>query len=163
MATEPAARADNDEHAGHVAPDESGKPGDPGSSGDPGESGEGSGGGATSGSFGQVGWGPLTGLVAFAYVLWYVVDLAVLAVSAPAYNALHRFYGSLAMRVVWCAVLLALLFHALDGLRRTLVDLVPRFGRVDRWSRALVRFLLPAIGIPGAVVLLWPSIRWWFS
>lgn len=107
--------------------------------------------------------GTTCGLVSFIYVLWYVGDLTVLNTSANRYNSTHRFYGNLGVRVVWSLVLLALVFHALNGLRLTLTDLAPRTARRDPLLRAIVAFLTFAIATPGAFLVLWPSIRFWFS
>lgn len=101
--------------------------------------------------------------VSLAYVVWYIADLVVLDASAPTYNDLHRLYGRIGMRVLWCVVLAALLFHALHGLRVALTDLVPRLASRDVWLRAMVGFVTFALALPGSLWILWPSIRTWFS
>ena len=107
--------------------------------------------------------GRLAGIVAFAYVAWYVLGLVVLDTDPARYNALNRATGNLAARLVLAGVLLALVFHLLDGLRVAIEDLVPGVARRDLQLRVGVRFLVPALWIPGALVLVWPAVRSWFS
>lgn len=111
----------------------------------------------------RIDWRAVTGLVAFAYVVWASVDLLVLARSGPVFTDLHRHYGNLGVRVVFAGVVVALLHHGLDGMRVALEDLVPATRRADRWLRALTRFGVPAVGIPAALVLVWPAVRGWFA
>lgn len=107
--------------------------------------------------------GRLAGIVAFAYVAWYVVGLVVLDTDPARYNALNRATGNLTARLLLAGVLLALVFHLLDGLRVAIEDLVPGVARRDLQLRVGVRFLVPALWIPGALVLVWPAVRSWFS
>lgn len=107
--------------------------------------------------------GRMAGVVSFVYVCWYIAGLVVLEASPSAYNALNRFYGSLGFRVVLAAVLLALVFHLVDGLRVTVEDLVPGWDRHDLVLRTIARFLVPVMWIPAALVVVWPAVRGWFS
>jgi succinate dehydrogenase hydrophobic anchor subunit len=107
--------------------------------------------------------GRLAGIAAFAYVCWYIAGLVVLDVSPSAYNALNRFYGSLGFRVVLAGVLLALVFHLIDGLRVTVEDLIPGWDRHDLLLRTITGFLVPVVWIPAALVVVWPAVRGWFS
>lgn len=111
----------------------------------------------------RVDWRAVTGVVAFAYAIWASVDVLVLSRSGPRFSELHQRYGNLGVRLVFAAVVVALLFHGLDGVRVALGDLVPATRRADRWSRAAVRFLVPAVGIPAALVVVWPAVRGWFA
>ncbi len=108
-------------------------------------------------------WGRIAAVISLVYVAWYVVGLVVLQRSAGTYNALNRFYGGLVPRVVLCGVLLAVLYHLLDGVRATAQDALPRLAGHEVLLRATVRFLLLAVWIPASVVVLWPAIRTWFS
>lgn len=105
----------------------------------------------------------LAGVVAFGYVVWSVLGLVLLDRDPSAYNALNRGTGNLVARLVLAGVLLALVFHLVDGLRVALIDLVPRFRRHDLGLRTIASFLVPALWIPATVVLLWPAVRGWFS
>ncbi len=108
-------------------------------------------------------WAAIGGFVSFAYVVWYVIDLALVRTNPIAFNAAHRVYGNLAARVVFAAVFGAIVFHGLDGVRRTVVDHVAVVGRHDLVARTVVRFVTFAVWIPAVLVLIWPAIRDWFS
>lgn len=108
-------------------------------------------------------WGRIASIVSLVYVAWYVIGLVVLQRAPGAFNAMNRFYGSIGARVVLCGVLLALLFHLLDGLRVTAQDALPRLAAHELGLRATVRFVLLAAWIPAAAAVLWPAIRTWFS
>lgn len=132
---------------------------DEGSDGDEGDGASGVGGGAT----GRRRLAVVAGVVSFAYVLWVVVDLVVLAASGSAYTSMHRALGSLGVRLVLCGAWLALLYHGLDGLRLTVVDFVPGVRARERGLRGAVGFVLFATWIPTSLIILWPAIRGWFA
>lgn len=127
--------------------------GDDGSAGDP----------DTTGPSGTRRLAILAGIVSFAYIAWVVVDLVVLAVSGTAYTSMHRALSSLGARSVLCVAWLALLHHGLDGLRIVATEFVPRLRARDRLLRGLVAFVLFAVWIPTALIIVWPAIRGWFA
>lgn len=108
-------------------------------------------------------WAAVGGVLTLAYLIWYVGDLVLLSRNPRAYVTLHQVYGSLFMRLVFAGVFLGLVFHALNGLRSTLIDFAPRLARRDVVLRAAVRFLTFAVWVPGAFVLVWPAIRSGFA
>jgi len=108
-------------------------------------------------------WGRIAAFVSLLYVAWYVVGLVVLKADPGAYNGLNRFYGGGGARVVLCGVLLAVLYHLLDGVRVTAQDGIPRLAAHEVALRTAVRFVLLAAWIPLSVAVLWPVIRTWFS
>ena len=65
-----------------------------------------------------------TGFAIFAFLLLHLVDVAVVAFSPLAYDDLHTLYGSWVMRAFECGLLFAILFHACNGLRVLLIDLL---------------------------------------
>jgi succinate dehydrogenase/fumarate reductase cytochrome b subunit len=66
--------------------------------------------------------------------------------------------GNAVVRLVLAIVLVAALFHALNGLRITFTAMAPRAARHDQGLRSWVQFLTFAVGIPAAFVVCWPSI-----
>lgn len=103
------------------------------------------------------------GVVSFAYIVWLVVDLVVLAASGSAYTSMHEALGSFGARLAFCCAWLALLYHGLDGLRVAAIDAAPRLARNDRRLRGAVAFVVLTTWIPTSLVLLWPAIRGWFA
>lgn len=108
-------------------------------------------------------WATVGGVLTLAYVVWYIGDLVLLSRNPRAYVTLHEVYGSLFMRLVFAGIFLGLVFHAVNGVRSTLIDFVPRLARRDLVLRAAVRFFTFAVWVPGAFVLVWPAIRSGFA
>ena len=102
-------------------------------------------------------WGAVTGSV----VLVYVVVEAVALLSIDDRNRFNRWgaaMGSIGARLVLSAVILAAVFHTLDGLRRLVVGPTPGTGRHDDHLRLGVVFFTWALAVPAAAVVIWP---WW--
>ena len=57
---------------------------------------------------------------------------------------------------------LGILVHATDGLQRAVVDLWPRWHRHAVALRAAGGFVTMAVWVPAALIMVWPSIRWWW-
>jgi succinate dehydrogenase/fumarate reductase cytochrome b subunit len=104
----------------------------------------------------------VAGALCLVYVVWYILDLLALSADPAAFNAVHSASNNIGMRLLFAVLFLGITYHGLDGLRRTLVDLRPRSGRRDQGLRAGVAFLTMAAWIPVTVILVWPSVRnWW--
>lgn len=106
----------------------------------------------------HVRWGPLAGTVLFVYVMFLAAQVAAAGFDSHLYTRLHQIQGNVVARAVLAVVLVAALFHGLNGLRITLVDISTRLARHDRGLRTIVQFLTFAIGLTGAFVILWPSV-----
>jgi succinate dehydrogenase hydrophobic anchor subunit len=94
-------------------------------------------------------------------VLVYVIVEALALLSIDDRNRFNRWggaMGNIGARVVVSLVLLAALFHTLDGLRRLVTSAVPGAGRHDGRLRSGVLFLTWALAVPTAVVVIGP---WW--
>jgi succinate dehydrogenase/fumarate reductase cytochrome b subunit len=103
-------------------------------------------------------WGAISALVTFALVVALAVSLVVLGRDRAAFNRLADLAGNAGARVVLVGVVVAAVHHTFDGLRVALTDLVPSWRAHDRGFRLLTRFSLGALGIPAAVVILWPVV-----
>lgn len=64
----------------------------------------------------------LSGVGIFAFLVLHIFDVSLYAFSSSLYDNVHQLYGSPVMRLFECALLLALLFHALNGLRVVAID-----------------------------------------
>ncbi|MEZ5145364.1 MAG: hypothetical protein R2726_23065 [Acidimicrobiales bacterium] len=106
-------------------------------------------------------WGPVAGLVVFAYAIWAAIDLVVAGVSRGAFTRLHSLYDSVGVRLVLSVVVVAALFHSLDGLRRMLEELRPGVAAHERVGRAAVAFVTAALAMPAVALVLWPSVQGW--
>ena len=99
----------------------------------------------------------VSGFLVFFFLLLHIVDVA--TVRWPAvYDEIHRLYGNVLLRMFEVGLLLALLFHTLNGLRIVAVDFFPgQAGNERRLLRAVIGLTLAA-GIPGAYVIMKPFL-----
>ncbi len=100
----------------------------------------------------------LSGIGIFAFLCLHIVDVSLYAISLPLYDEVHLLYGSAPMRVFEVGLLLALLFHALNGLRVIAID-VWDLG-VGQAARLLtgVLVLTTVLTAVGGVVILRPLV-----
>jgi succinate dehydrogenase/fumarate reductase cytochrome b subunit len=107
-------------------------------------------------------WRAVAGSLTLAYVIWYAVDLTTLAVDPFLFNRVHAVADSLLTRLVFAVLFLGVLVHATDGLHRAVIDLWPRWDRHAIGLRAAGGFVTMAVWVPAALVIVWPSVRWWW-
>lgn len=93
----------------------------------------------------------ITGIGIFAFLVLHIVDVSLYGISSGLYNNVHALYGSPVMRIFECALLFALLFHALNGLRLVAIDLW------DLGPHAAIR-LLSTVTVTSVVVTLAGSV-----
>ena len=106
----------------------------------------------------RVRWGAVSGTVVLVYVLVVCAALPRIA-DRDRFNRWGAAMGSLGARLVLCVVVLATLFHTLDGLRRTAGRGVP--APVDQDTpalRAAVLFVTWAMALPCFAVIVWPWV-----
>jgi succinate dehydrogenase hydrophobic anchor subunit len=102
-------------------------------------------------------WGAISGTVVLAYVVVWALGLSRVA-QRSTFNRWGAALGSLGARVVVCVVVLATLFHSLDGLRRLMAEAVPRTKELELRWRAGVLFVTWAVALPCFAVILWPWV-----
>jgi succinate dehydrogenase hydrophobic anchor subunit len=103
-------------------------------------------------------WGAVSALVTLAFVVVVAGALVVLGRDRGAFNRLADLADGVGARAVLAGVVVAAIHHTFDGLRVAVTDLVPSWRAHDRGLRLLNRFSLGALGIPAAVVILWPAV-----
>lgn len=104
----------------------------------------------------------VSGFLVFAFLLLHIVDVALVEIDPALYDDVHDLYGNVVLRLFEIGLLLALLFHSLNGLRIVVVDFFPGMVRQEKRLLAWVLTLTLAAGVPGGVVILWPFLegRW---
>jgi succinate dehydrogenase / fumarate reductase cytochrome b subunit len=100
----------------------------------------------------------LTGVAIFAFLCLHVLDVGVWLVSEPVFDELHDLYGSAPLRVFECALLAALLFHALNGLRILAIDAADLGAAAARRLLAGVVAATAVLGLAGSVAILAPLV-----
>lgn len=100
----------------------------------------------------------LSGIAIFAFVCLHIIDVSLYAVSPSLYDDVHELYGTGFMRVFECGLLLALLFHALNGLRLISIDVWDLgFAQAGRLLNAVV-LLTVVLTLSGSVFILKPLV-----
>lgn len=99
----------------------------------------------------------VSGLAVLAFLCLHVLDVSVYAFSPTRFDEVHRLYATVPMRLFECGLLLALLFHALNGLRVVAIDLWDLGGVAA--GRLLVGVLWATVvfTIAGSVIILLPA------
>ena len=105
----------------------------------------------------RVRWGAVAGTIVLVYVLVYCAALSRLAAGTGS-TAGARPWAASGARLVLCGVVLAALFHAFDGLRRMLPDVVPSLVDQDRRLRAAALFATWALALPCFAIIVWPWV-----
>lgn len=100
----------------------------------------------------------VAGVVLLLYVLWVTAQLGVLLVSDDAYDAIQDAHAGPVARVALVVVLLAGLWHTVQGGLALLAGPLGRRLLPASRIRAVTWFVTLAAGIPGALVILWPTI-----
>jgi succinate dehydrogenase / fumarate reductase, cytochrome b subunit len=100
----------------------------------------------------------VSGAAIFAFLCLHVADVSLYSFSRTLFDDVHRLYGTLPMRAFECALLFAILFHTLNGLRVLAIDLAD-LGR-QAATRALlgVTVVTLCLGVAGSVVILLPGL-----
>jgi succinate dehydrogenase / fumarate reductase cytochrome b subunit len=96
------------------------------------------------------------GLAILGFLALHLVDVGLVAVSPALYDEVHALYGTPVLRVFEVVLLTAILFHAFDGLRLVLLDLVDVGWRTSERLLWLAIALTVVVAIPAAVVILAP-------
>lgn len=100
----------------------------------------------------------VSGMAVFAFLCLHVLDMGVISLSHEMYNEIHALYGSTPMRILESALFLAIVFHAFNGLRLVVLDLLVLSTRTaDRLLFWVFAVSLLA-GLSGVCVILAPVI-----
>lgn len=99
----------------------------------------------------------IAGVVVFLYALWWAGSLAVAAFSPASFNGLQRGYRSIGVRAALAVVALAAVHHLTHGIARLVSAEAPGTERAAR-ARTAATFLTGALGLPVALVVLWPAV-----
>ncbi|HEY3956405.1 MAG TPA: succinate dehydrogenase, cytochrome b556 subunit [Streptosporangiaceae bacterium] len=100
----------------------------------------------------------LTGIGIAAFLALHIADVSLLAFSASLYNRVHQLYGTPVLRLFECALLLAVLFHTLNGLRLILTDVAGLSLPATRralWATVALTLLA---GLPASALILAPVL-----
>ena len=100
----------------------------------------------------------VSGVLVFLFLLLHIVDVSLVRWPSV-YDDVHDVYGNVVLRVFEVGLLLALLFHSLNGLRIVAVDFFPGAVANERLLLTGVVLLTLLAGIPGGLVIMWPFLE----
>jgi succinate dehydrogenase / fumarate reductase cytochrome b subunit len=96
----------------------------------------------------------ITGATIFFFLLVHVIDTALVRVSPQAYNEVIETYKSPIVGLMEIGLVVAVLYHALNGIRVILIDFWQhgaRYQRLMLWIVVCVflAIIIPALGVIG--------------
>jgi succinate dehydrogenase / fumarate reductase cytochrome b subunit len=97
------------------------------------------------------------GLAILGFLALHLVDVGLVAISPALYDEVHSLYGTPLLRAFEVGLLAAILFHALDGLRLLVLDLVDVGWRASERLLWLAVVVTVVLTIPAAVLILGPA------
>jgi succinate dehydrogenase / fumarate reductase cytochrome b subunit len=100
----------------------------------------------------------VSGMAIFAFLCLHILDVGMISVSHEMYNEIHAIYSSAPMRIMESVLLIAILFHALNGLRLIVLDLFVLATKTADRLLSWVFALSLLAGLFGACVILAPVI-----
>jgi succinate dehydrogenase / fumarate reductase cytochrome b subunit len=90
------------------------------------------------------------------FLLLHITDIFLLSLGAEAFDSVLFIYRAPPFRVLEVFLIFGLLFHAVNGIRITVLDFWPRMWRFQRtlvWVEAVI---VMAVFVPAAFVTLAP-------
>jgi succinate dehydrogenase / fumarate reductase cytochrome b subunit len=108
------------------------------------------------GGAGQWAWllHRLTGVAVLLFLLLHILDTALVLFGPELYDKIVKIYTNPVFRVGEVGLAAAVLFHALNGIRITLLDFYPEWGDRQRELFYGVVALFVVIFLPGAYIML---------
>lgn len=100
----------------------------------------------------------VSGVAIFAFLALHLVDVSLYTVSPGLYDEVHVLYGSVGLRLFECGLLVAILFHAFNGLRLLAMDLVDIGPLGARRLLSAVVALTLVLGAGGSAIILAPVL-----
>jgi succinate dehydrogenase / fumarate reductase cytochrome b subunit len=101
----------------------------------------------------------VSGLGVMLFLLLHITDIFLVSFGPEVFNTwLFLFKGAL-FRVLEVFLIFGVLFHAVNGLRVILLDLVPGMGRYQHVMVWIETVIVVAVVLPAAVITLEPLFR----
>jgi succinate dehydrogenase / fumarate reductase cytochrome b subunit len=103
----------------------------------------------------MVAWGfhRISGVAIWLFVVLHVLDIYLVGAAPGVYNTLLFFYATPPGIVMEWLLGAAVLYHALNGLRITIMDFWPRMTRYHRQLWYANWIVFAAVGIPVTIVI----------
>jgi succinate dehydrogenase hydrophobic anchor subunit len=104
-------------------------------------------------------WQHAAGLVVFLYLVVTMLEYAVASLSPSTYSRVLRWHADLPVQLLGCLAVVAVLGHALSGIRTMLLEWIPPIRRRVGVLNAAAVFVLLALGLPLCALVLRPWLE----
>ena len=98
----------------------------------------------------------ISGVGIFIFLVLHIIDVSTIAFSRSLYDNLHQIYSTWPMRLFECGLLFALVFHALNGLRLTFVDIFDVGIRKSNIALRILLIISIVTTLGGSLIILQP-------
>jgi succinate dehydrogenase / fumarate reductase cytochrome b subunit len=103
----------------------------------------------------------ITGVAVILFLFAHVVDTALIGWGPDAYNRVMKAYANPLVHLLELGLVISVLYHSLNGLKITLIDLFPRLARHIYWISFGFTGLFIVTAIPTTWIMLAQTIRLW--
>lgn len=112
---------------------------------------------------GQYSWllHRVTGVAVILFLFVHIVDTALVGWGPEAYDKVVKAYHNPIVHLLELGLVIALLYHSLNGLKITLIDFFPRLVRHIRPISLATAALFAAAAIPTTVIMLQQTYDLW--
>ena len=90
----------------------------------------------------------ISGFLVFLFLLLHIVDVSLIS-NPRLYDEVHELYGNVLLRLFEVGLLVALVYHSLNGLRIVMIDFFPATIRKEKNVLAAVVALTLVLGLVG--------------
>lgn len=97
----------------------------------------------------------ITGVAIFLFLIVHISDVAAVGWGREAYNTIHKLYESLFFRILEVGLFGALLLHAINGVRVSIVDFWPEGAERQEILSAWAVLAFIALFVPGATWMIY--------
>ena len=112
---------------------------------------------------GQYSWilHRVTGVAVILFLFMHVVDTALIGWGPEAYNRVLAAYANPFIHLMELGLVLAVLYHSLNGLKITLIDFFPRLAQHIRVISIVTAATFAILAIPTTVIMLKQTYDLW--
>jgi succinate dehydrogenase / fumarate reductase cytochrome b subunit len=103
----------------------------------------------------------ITGVAVILFLFAHIVDTALIGWGPDAYDRVMKAYANPLVHLLELGLVLSVLYHSLNGLKITLIDLFPSLVRQIYWISFGFSGLFLIAAIPTTWIMLDQTIRLW--
>jgi succinate dehydrogenase / fumarate reductase cytochrome b subunit len=104
----------------------------------------------------------ITGLGILVFLFIHIVDVSIIAFGPDVYNRSVHLFDQVIVRLLSLSLVVAILYHASNGLRIMAIDFWRKGVRYQRVLFIAALTITIIVFIPMAYIIMWPAIPWFF-